>query len=64
MVFPESKQFLEAKKAGKQHTSAREFWKETRSMVGKEWRMCVYCVILMTWVSAKQCLSFCEKQTD
>ncbi|KAJ5681747.1 uncharacterized protein N7477_001687 [Penicillium maclennaniae] len=49
IVFPESKQFLEAKKAGKQHTSAGDFWKETKSMVGKEWRMCVYCVILMTW---------------
>lgn len=51
IAFPESKQFLEAKKAGKRKTSAAEFWRETRSMLGKEWRMCVYCVILMTWVS-------------
>jgi hypothetical protein len=50
ICFPESKQFLEAKKAGKRTMSAGEFWKETRSMLAKEWRMCVYCVILMTWV--------------
>jgi hypothetical protein len=53
IAFPESKQFLEAKKAGKRNTSAVEFWKETRSMLAKEWRLCVYCVILMTWVSPK-----------
>ncbi|KAJ5309022.1 hypothetical protein PENANT_c020G10224 [Penicillium antarcticum] len=47
--FPESKQFLEAKKAGKRTMSAGEFWKETRAMLAKEWRMCVYCIILMTW---------------
>lgn len=29
---------------------AGEFWRETISMLGKEWRMCVYCIILMTWV--------------
>jgi hypothetical protein len=22
-------------------------------MLAKEWRMCVYCIILMTWVSSK-----------
>lgn len=49
IAFPESKQFLEAKKAGKRKTSAAEFWRETRSMLVREWRMCVYCVILMTW---------------
>lgn len=57
IAFPESKQFLEAKKAGKRKTSATEFWRETRSMLGKEWRMCVYCVILMTWVGYNQFLS-------
>ncbi|KAJ5096110.1 hypothetical protein NUU61_005466 [Penicillium alfredii] len=49
MLFPESKQFLEAKKAGKRTMTAGEFWRETRGMLAKEWRMCVYCVILMTW---------------
>ncbi|KAL7620120.1 hypothetical protein AAE478_009112 [Parahypoxylon ruwenzoriense] len=47
-LFPESKQFREAKAAG-HHISASDFWKETKSMLAKEWRMCVYCVILMTW---------------
>ncbi|KAI1463249.1 MFS general substrate transporter [Daldinia caldariorum] len=47
-VFPESRQFIEAKDAG-QHITANDFWKETKSMIAKEWRMCVYCVFLMTW---------------
>ncbi|KAI1372360.1 carboxylic acid transport protein [Hypoxylon crocopeplum] len=46
--FPESKQFREAKAAG-HHISARDFWKETKLMLAAEWRMCVYCIILMTW---------------
>lgn len=47
-LFPESKQFLEAKKSG-QHITPSAFMKETRSMLRQEWRLCVYCVILMTW---------------
>lgn len=50
ICFPESQSFVEAKKAGKRTMNAGEFWRETISMLGKEWRMCVYCVILMTWV--------------
>ncbi|KAI1098398.1 carboxylic acid transport protein [Jackrogersella minutella] len=46
--FPESKQFTVAKEAGR-HISAGDFWKETKIMLAKEWRMCVYCIILMTW---------------
>jgi MFS family permease len=46
--FPESKQFLEAKKTGKKIT-ASDFWKETSLMLRKEWRMCIYCIFLMTW---------------
>jgi hypothetical protein len=49
--FPESKQFIEAKKLGKSAKSHSVFWKETKLMLIKEWRMCIYCVILMTWVS-------------
>ncbi|KAJ5152000.1 hypothetical protein N7492_010295 [Penicillium capsulatum] len=49
MAFPESKQFLEAKKEGKRTMTAGEFSKEIKSILAKEWRMCVYCVILMTW---------------
>ena len=53
IFFPESKQFLEAKKAGKRNMSAGEFWKETQVMLAKEWKMCIYCIFLMTWVSAR-----------
>ncbi|KAI9375376.1 major facilitator superfamily domain-containing protein [Aspergillus egyptiacus] len=49
VLFPESKQFLEAKKAGKREISAGEFWRETKQMVGQEWKICVYCILLMTW---------------
>lgn len=47
-VFPESKQFIEAKKSG-HHITATDFWRETKSMLKHEWRMCIYCIILMTW---------------
>jgi hypothetical protein len=50
ICFPESQTFIEAKKSGKRTMKAGEFWRETRTMLAKEWRMCVYCVILMTWV--------------
>ncbi|KAI1393046.1 carboxylic acid transport protein [Hypoxylon trugodes] len=46
--FPESKQFIAAKAAG-HHISASDFWKETKLMLAKEWRMCIYCVIMLTW---------------
>ncbi|KAL3447358.1 major facilitator superfamily domain-containing protein [Aspergillus insuetus] len=49
VLFPESKQFLEAKAAGKRSVSAGEFWRETKQMVGQEWKISVYCIILMTW---------------
>lgn len=51
ICFPESKAFIEAKQSGKRTMTAGEFWRETVSMLGKEWRMCIYCIILMTWVS-------------
>lgn len=51
MLFPESKQFIEAKKEGKRNMTAKEFGGEIKKILAKEWRMCVYCVILMTWVS-------------
>ncbi|KAI1333902.1 major facilitator superfamily domain-containing protein [Xylariaceae sp. FL0016] len=46
--FPESRQFREAKKAN-QHVTAGDFWNETKAMLAKEWRLCIYCIILMTW---------------
>ena len=54
ICFPESKQFIEAKKAGGQAKAPGVFWRETKSMLKQEWRMCVYCIILMTWV---RCIS-------
>ncbi|KXJ86882.1 major facilitator superfamily transporter [Microdochium bolleyi] len=46
--FPESRQFREAKKTGEKIT-ASDFWAETKLMLAKEWRMVIYCIILMTW---------------
>jgi len=48
-LFPESKQFIEAKKANKNGTTPKAFWLETKKMLGSEWKMCIYCIILMTW---------------
>ncbi|KAK4099599.1 MFS general substrate transporter [Parathielavia hyrcaniae] len=47
--FPESKQFIEARKAGKARAHPSAFWKETKIMLAQEWKMCIYCIILMTW---------------
>lgn len=49
VAFPESQQFLEAKAAGKKDASPGAFWRETKKMLAQEWKMCVYCIILMTW---------------
>jgi sugar phosphate permease len=49
IFFPESKQFLEAKAQGNKHTSPGAFWRDVKKMLAKEWRMSVYCIILMTW---------------
>lgn len=49
ILFPESQQFLEAKKIGKKTSSPGAFWRDTKKMLRQEWKMCVYCVILMTW---------------
>ncbi|CAK1360095.1 Carboxylic acid transporter protein [Cercospora beticola] len=49
VAFPESKQFRERKAAGHKGASAGVFWAETKTMLAKEWKMCIYCIILMTW---------------
>ncbi|KAK8170990.1 carboxylic acid transport protein [Phyllosticta citrichinensis] len=54
IAFPESKQFLEAKEArnaagGKSDKAPSAFWQETKKMLAKEWKMCLYCIFLMTW---------------
>lgn len=53
MAFPESQQFIEARKAGHNKGGASKFWKETKVMLGQEWKMCIYCIILMTWFNCK-----------
>ncbi len=52
LLFPESKQFTEAKKLQKasgHKSSAGAFWVEARKMLTQEWRLCIYCIVLMTW---------------
>ncbi|KAF2177109.1 carboxylic acid transport protein, partial [Zopfia rhizophila CBS 207.26] len=49
IFFPESKQFIEARKAGKKAKAPGVFWHETKRMLAQEWRMCIYCIFLMTW---------------
>ena len=49
IAFPESQQFRERKAAGHKSVPASVFWAETRSMLAKEWKLCIYCIILMTW---------------
>ncbi|KAI6713269.1 hypothetical protein PZA11_001879 [Diplocarpon coronariae] len=49
LCFPESQQFLEAKENGHKDISAGQFWRQTRAMLAQEWKMCIYCIILMTW---------------
>jgi len=49
ILFPESKQFVERKAQGHKGASPGVFWLETKTMLRKEWKMCVYCIVLMTW---------------
>ncbi|KAF7307733.1 Carboxylic acid transport protein [Mycena kentingensis (nom. inval.)] len=46
--FPESQQFIAAKKEGKK-IKAAAFWSSTRDMLALEWRKCIYAVILLAW---------------
>ena len=48
-LFPESQQFLEAKRAGKKARAPGAFWAETKQMLSNEWKLCIYSIILMTW---------------
>lgn len=57
IAFPESKQFRERKAEGHKSVTPSEFWRETKTMLAKEWKMCVYCIILMTWFNY---VSFCK----
>lgn len=49
ICFPESKQFVAAKKEGRENKAPGAFWAETKIMLKAEWRMVVYCIFLMTW---------------
>jgi hypothetical protein len=53
VCFPESKQFVEARRAGKKASTPGAFWAETKLMLKQEWKMCIYCIILMTWFNCK-----------
>ncbi|KAF4120732.1 MFS transporter, SHS family, lactate transporter [Geosmithia morbida] len=52
-LFPESRQFVEARRLrkaqGTKPASAGAFWRDVKVMLAKEWKMIVYCTILMTW---------------
>ena len=54
-AFPESRQFVEAREHKKanpelyKNAGVGAFWKDTKKMLGQEWRMCIYCIFLMTW---------------
>jgi len=49
IFFPESQQFIEAKKSGLNKSNFRSFFRDVKLMLKHEWRMCIYCSILMTW---------------
>lgn len=49
ICFPESKQFRERKEKGQKGAAPGVFWSETKAMLAQEWRICIYCIILMTW---------------
>lgn len=48
LAWPESKQFIEARKATK-GASTKNFRKSFTNMLKKEWQVCVYAIILMSW---------------
>lgn len=52
-LFPESRQFIEARREGKKAKAPSAFWKETKAMLRQEWKMCIYCIILMTWFNCR-----------
>jgi MFS family permease len=69
-LFPESKQFIEARKgrktrkdvksasssisgSGSESAPTISFWAETKEMLARVWKMCLYCIILMTWFNCE-----------
>ncbi|PWN52764.1 MFS general substrate transporter [Violaceomyces palustris] len=47
--FPESKQFIEAKKAAGRGAGTKAFRAQFATCVRTQWRMIIYCCILMAW---------------
>lgn len=48
LIFPESQQFVEARRANKGKGTA-EFRKNFFAMLKKEWKICIYAIVLMSW---------------
>lgn len=53
ILFPESPQFIEAKKVGANKANVGAFFKEVKIMMKQEWRLAIYCIILMTWFNCE-----------
>jgi len=53
VLFPESEQFELARKAGHNKTPTRAFVTEVKLIMRKEWRMAIYCIVLMTWFNCR-----------
>ena len=53
IFFPESPQFIEAKKVGANKANVGAFFKEVKIMMKQEWRLAIYCIILMTWFNCE-----------
>jgi len=51
--FPESQQFIDAKKAKQvakeNNIQAPTFMQDVKAMLKVHWKMVIYCIILMTW---------------
>jgi len=47
LCFPESSQFIEAKKNGKKGAGTSAFLSQFGSCIKQEWKRIIYCVILM-----------------
>lgn len=48
LVFPESQQFIDARK-DKKGSGTSDFMANFWIMLKKEWKVCVYAIVLMSW---------------
>lgn len=49
LAFPESKQFIEARKESGRGSGLKNFRNNFGKMLKKEWKVCIYAIILMSW---------------